>query len=227
MYLINEVFVSIQGEGPAMGLPCAFIRLSGCNLRCVFCDTPQASHRVEGKMLSKTQILDKLSEYSVNTVVLTGGEPLLNEDIFTLCETLRQKGYKIHIETAGTIFRDLPADLVVISPKLSNSIPTEEPWCSQHRKIIEDCTALWQWTKWRSGQVFYKYVVESLTDLEEVLAHIEVLKLPRDQVYLMPQAKNNAEIAQVAPQVAQWCVEHGLRYSDRLQVRLWDNHPGY
>lgn len=177
--------------------------------------------------MSLEQILAQLSTYQVNTVIITGGEPLLKADVFDLCTALRTRGYSIHIETAGTIFRDLPVDLVTISPKLSNSIPHEDPWSSQHKSIISDYTALWQWGKWKGGEVYYKYVVGDSIDLAEVLAQIEVLQLPRDRVYLMPQAETPAEINAVAPQVAAWCVEHGLRYSDRLHVRLWDNKPGY
>jgi len=111
--LINEIFYSIQGESSFAGLPCAFIRLTGCNLRCRYCDTPYAYH--EGEEKSLDEIISAVSAYQTNVVEITGGEPLLQEDCPLLMERLIQKGYQVLIETNGSQdIRRLPRESVCI-----------------------------------------------------------------------------------------------------------------
>src|SRR5256885_17048565 len=100
---IADFFYSVQGEGLLTGVPSIFLRTTGCNLRCVYCDTPYTSWEPEGENLSIAQILGKLSMFPARHVVVTGGEPLLAPEIETLCEALRQSGYHITAETAATI----------------------------------------------------------------------------------------------------------------------------
>lgn len=97
---INEIFKSIQGEGSWTGLPNIFIRTTGCNLRCTFCDTKYAYH--SGKKMSIFQILKKVEEYSCRFICITGGEPLLQQDIGRLIDTLLEKKLHISIETNGS-----------------------------------------------------------------------------------------------------------------------------
>jgi len=121
---IAEIFYSIQGEGKLTGVPSIFIRASGCNLRCTWCDTPYASWNPEGENLSVDQILDRVAQYKSNHIVLTGGEPLIMPDVVELCSALKkQNNYHITIETAATIFKPLALDLASLSPKLANSTP--------------------------------------------------------------------------------------------------------
>lgn len=101
MLKINEIFKSIQGESTYAGLPCTFIRLAGCNLRCTYCDTHYAYYH--GKELSDEEIISKIEEYGVNCVEFTGGEPLLQEKTPPLIKTLLDKGYNVLIETNGSI----------------------------------------------------------------------------------------------------------------------------
>jgi 7-carboxy-7-deazaguanine synthase len=101
MLKINEIFKSIQGESTYAGLPCTFIRLAGCNLRCTYCDTNYAYYH--GKELSDEEILSKIEEYGVKLIEFTGGEPLLQEETPQLLKTLLDKDYRVLIETNGSI----------------------------------------------------------------------------------------------------------------------------
>ncbi len=101
MLKVNEIFKSIQGESTYAGLPCTFVRLAGCNLRCTYCDTNYAYYH--GKELSDEEIISKIEEYGVNIVEFTGGEPLLQEETPPLIKTLLDKGHKVLIETNGSI----------------------------------------------------------------------------------------------------------------------------
>ncbi len=101
MFKVNEIFKSIQGESTYAGLPCTFIRLAGCNLRCTYCDTNYAYYH--GKELSDEKIISKIKEYGVNCIEFTGGEPLLQEETPPLLKTLLDKGYNVLIETNGSI----------------------------------------------------------------------------------------------------------------------------
>ncbi len=129
---IAEIFHSIQGEGIWMGTPSVFVRVSGCNLRCVWCDTPYASWSPEGPTLTVSEIASKVASYDCGHVVLTGGEPMVFEPIVELAQNLKDLGKAITIETAGTVYRDVPCDLMSISPKLSNSIPPDAEWHDRH-----------------------------------------------------------------------------------------------
>ncbi len=101
MLKVNEIFKSIQGESTYAGLPCTFVRLAGCNLRCAYCDTHYAYYH--GKELSDEEIISKIEEYGVKCVEFTGGEPLLQEETPELIKTLLDKGYNVLIETNGSI----------------------------------------------------------------------------------------------------------------------------
>ncbi len=101
MFKVNEIFKSIQGESTYAGLPCTFVRLAGCNLRCTYCDTNYAYY--QGKELSDEEIILKIKEYAVNCVEFTGGEPLLQEETPPLIKTLLDLGYKVLVETNGSI----------------------------------------------------------------------------------------------------------------------------
>ena len=112
---INEIFYSIQGEGIYMGLPMAFVRVTGCNLRCSWCDTKYAYS--QGKELSIDQIIERLKTYPTKHVCLTGGEPMAQDEIFNLINQLLSNDYKIYLETNGSIsLTELPnSDAIKIS----------------------------------------------------------------------------------------------------------------
>src|SRR5437667_11393109 len=120
---IAEIFHSLQGEGSLVGVPSVFVRTSGCNLRCVWCDTPYTSWQPEGPEWSIGKILQTVQRHRSRHVVITGGEPLLARDIEELTDKIKAQGAHITIETAATIFKPVACDLVSMSPKLSNSTP--------------------------------------------------------------------------------------------------------
>src|SRR5271156_6440039 len=120
---LAELFYSIQGEGKLAGVPSVFIRASGCNLRCAWCDTPYASWNPEGADVPVDEIVARVNEHPAKHIVLTGGEPLIMPDAAPLCAALKKLGYHITVETAATIFQDLAIDLASLSPKLANSTP--------------------------------------------------------------------------------------------------------
>ena len=115
IYNVNETFQSLKGEGLFTGVPMSFIRLAGCNLNCTFCDTKFAT----GIRLTKEEIYDRIKEYHTRRVVLTGGEPLYHDGIYELCDYLKDRKYKIHVETNGTFPPPFPFDWVTVSPKNS------------------------------------------------------------------------------------------------------------
>ena len=122
---ISEIFYSIQGEGRLAGMPSVFIRTSGCNLRCVWCDTPYTSWKPEGANWSLAKVLREVQKYPTHYVVITGGEPLAAPQIEELARELKQRGAHITIETAATIYKPIVCDLMSMSPKLANSTPWE------------------------------------------------------------------------------------------------------
>src|SRR5215470_799343 len=122
---IAEIFHSIQGEGTLAGVPSAFVRTTGCNLRCAWCDSPYTSWQPEGDDLPLDEIVARLTSFGSLHAVVTGGEPLLAPGIEELCRRLRDAGLHITIETAATIFKPIACDLASLSPKLSNSTPRE------------------------------------------------------------------------------------------------------
>ncbi len=113
MLKINEIFKSIQGESSYSGLPCIFIRLTGCNLRCGYCDTEYAFY--DGKQMSVDEIMRAIAPYKIDLVEITGGEPLLQEEVYPLMEKLLEKGYKVLLETAGSLsVKKVPGPVVKI-----------------------------------------------------------------------------------------------------------------
>ncbi len=98
---VNEIFHSIQGESTYAGRPCVFVRLTGCDLRCSWCDTPYAFN--EGRKMTVDAVLQQVEEYSSPLVEVTGGEPLLQEDVYALMERLLDRGRTVLLETGGQI----------------------------------------------------------------------------------------------------------------------------
>src|SRR5918994_6140404 len=109
---ISEVFYSIQGEGRLSGVPSVFIRTSGCNLRCIWCDTPYTSWNPDGKEMTLEEIFQSIESYSLSHVVITGGEPFLAHQIEELSAKLKKAGAHVTIETAAIIFKPVTCDLI-------------------------------------------------------------------------------------------------------------------
>src|SRR3954470_19796321 len=162
---IAELFYSVQGEGALVGVPSVFVRTSGCNLRCEWCDTPYTSWRPEGTDWSLDRIVDEVRSHPARHVVVTGGEPMIAPEIVALTGRLREAGLHITIETAGTVFHPVACDLMSISPKLSNSTP-EGPFAAQHERLRIQPAILAQLISRYDYQL--KFVIAKPADLEEV-----------------------------------------------------------
>ena len=235
---INELFYSMQGEGKLAGVPSVFIRTSGCNLRCWFCDSYHTSWEPTHAWMSTTEIIDEVSTHAeADHVVITGGEPLIHEGTTHLIDALSNDGYHITVETNGTIYPDAAIDLASISPKLASSTPTapKDPkgdgeWSEKHEERRIDMMALTRLIENYSFQL--KFVVTSREDIEEIN---DLVKRTREQTHarirnqdilLMPEGQTEAEVVQKRAPVAELAMEHGYRYTPRLHVNLWNDEAG-
>ena len=221
---IAEIFYSVQGEGGLLGVPSIFIRTSGCNLRCSWCDTPYASWHPEGEELSIDRILELTAEYrAARHVVLTGGEPMIMPGIVELSERLRERGLHITIETAGTVHAPVACDLMSISPKLSNSTP-EGVFRAQHERLRIQPDVLRQLIAQYDYQL--KFVIANEPDLAEARQLIATLEAPANKVILMPEGTSAEILNDRGVWIAELCKEHGYRFSPRLHVHLYGNRRG-
>jgi 7-carboxy-7-deazaguanine synthase len=220
---IAELFYSLQGEGALVGVPSVFIRTSGCNLRCVWCDTPYTSWQPEGTEFTIEQILDEVKAHPARHVVVTGGEPMILPDVGPLTERLRALGLHITIETAGTVYRPVACDLMSISPKLANSTPAG-PWATQHERLRIQPATLRELMDRYEYQL--KFVIASRDDLQEVRDLLEALRADRARVMLMPEGTDRDVLRERSLWLAEICKEEGFRFSPRLHVELYGNQRG-
>lgn len=217
---IAEIFRSIQGEGFLTGTESVFVRAGGCNLRCRFCDTPYASWEPEGDDLCVDEILRRVAELDACHVVLTGGEPMLFEELVPLTRELRRSGRHITIETAGT--RHLPAecDLMSVSPKLSNSTPSagEHPgWARRHEARRHAPPVIRRLISQYDYQI--KFVVASPADGNEVQRYLaEFPEIDRGRVMLMPEGTAPERLAAIAQWLEPYCRQHGLHFCPRRHI---------
>jgi 7-carboxy-7-deazaguanine synthase len=221
---IAELFYSLQGEGSLVGMPSVFIRTSGCNLRCAWCDTPYTSWQPEGIDLDLKQILDEVAAHPARHVVVTGGEPMIAPDIVALTGRLRQRGLHITIETAGTVFTPVSCDLMSISPKLANSTPSDPRWTGQHERLRIQPAVLAELIARYEYQL--KFVIERPDDLDEVRALLETLNADRERVILMPEGTDTERLRERSLWLAEVCKSEGFRFSPRLHVDLWGPRRG-
>jgi 7-carboxy-7-deazaguanine synthase len=221
---IAEIFYSVQGEGMLVGVPSIFIRTSGCNLRCSWCDTPYTSWNPEGEELSIPAILERTDEYqAARHVVLTGGEPTIAPGIVELAERLRARGMHITIETAGTVWAPVACDLMSISPKLSNSTP-EGMFRGQHERLRLQPEVLRRLIADYDYQL--KFVIAREEDLGEVQSLASAIDAPAHKIVLMPEGISADVLNQRGVWIAELCKEHGYRFSPRLHVHLYGNKRG-
>ena len=222
---IAELFYSVQGEGLLVGTPSIFIRTSGCNLRCVWCDTPYTSWTPEGTDLSLDRILSEVNLHPAKHVVVTGGEPMIAPEIVPLTERLRQLGLHITVETAGTVFKPVACDLMSISPKLSNSTPTDDPrWSPQHERLRINLEVLLRLISAYEYQL--KFVVQAPRDLDEVRCLAAQLSADAARVMLMPEGVDRDTLRERAVWLAEICKSEGFRLSPRMHIDLYGNRRG-
>lgn len=228
---ISEIFYSIQGEGELTGVPSVFIRTSGCNLRCSWCDTKYASWNPEGDETPLADIVGKVGSFPARHCVLTGGEPMAARGIAALAAALRGEGRHITIETAGTIPPNgIACDLASISPKLSNSTPAagtiSGAWRERHEAARLQPEVLRQWIDAYSFQL--KFVIETAGDVSEMevlLAQID-RPIPPSKVLLMPQGTDPRTLRDRDETLVELCLRRGYRYCNRLQIELFGNTRG-
>ena len=220
---IAEVYRSIQGEGLLTGTPSAFVRTSGCNLRCWFCDTPYASWNPEGEDWSIERILAEVAALDCEHVVLTGGEPMLSRPLVRLSSELVANGHHVTIETAGTRWLPVACQLMSISPKLAGSLPPASHgrrWQRLHeerrhrpdvmRRLMDDY------------EYQLKFVIDAPGDCDEVERYLEELgAVDRSRVLLMPQGTQREALAERAQWLEPYCRERDLAYCPRRHIELF------
>jgi 7-carboxy-7-deazaguanine synthase len=226
---IAEIFHSIQGEGLLAGVPSIFIRTSGCNLRCHWCDTPYASWKPEGPEMSVEEIQEKVLGWNCRHVVLTGGEPMIAPDLPALAAALRKAGKHITIETAATVVpAGIACDLASLSPKLSNSTPPPErdpAWAKKHEEMRLRPEVIAEWIKNYEFQL--KFVVSTEKDLSEIKGLLFRLSPVRpDRVLLMPEGIDSETLASRASWLAEICKREGFRLCPRLHIELFGHARG-
>ncbi len=227
---ISEIFYSIQGEGELTGVPSVFVRTSGCNLRCSWCDTKYASWQPEGIEMSVDNIVSSVVEFGSDYCVLTGGEPMIAKGIRELAEKLRSAGKHITIETAATVFPDgIACDLASLSPKLSNSTPNQfavNGWKERHEQTRIQPNVITEWIKNYGFQL--KFVISDSKDLFELEQLVETVgcSIPHSKILLMPEGIDVQHIRGRDETLVEFCKKRGYRYCNRLQIELFGNTRG-
>jgi 7-carboxy-7-deazaguanine synthase len=203
MMKVNEIFKSIQGESTYAGLPCTFVRLTGCNLRCSYCDTEYAW--VEGHQISIEQIKAEIKKFKCTLVEVTGGEPLLQEDTIELLGELVIDGYTLLLETNGSLSLDkVPSSVhIIMDLKCPSSRESER--------------MRWENLKTLQGKDEIKFVISDRIDYEWA---VEVLKIKlaerQCQVLFSPVAER------LQPRLlAEWILKDGIDVRFQLQLHKY------
>jgi 7-carboxy-7-deazaguanine synthase len=231
---IAERFVSLQGEGVLAGVPSSFVRVSGCNLRCHWCDSPTTSWTPQGEPCS-VEALEAFCKGGPRHVVLTGGEPLLFRPVAELTARLQRAGHHITIETAGTVeLEGLHCDLMSLSPKLAHSTPhlRDAQWALRHeqRRWQPDIVRRLMDHPWQ-----LKFVVratdphERERDVEEIEGMLQTLgvePVDRQRVLLMPECTDRQRLPQDYASLVEVCQRTGFRLGPRLHITLFGHTPG-
>jgi 7-carboxy-7-deazaguanine synthase len=230
---IAELYASLQGEGLLAGTPSVFVRTSGCNLRCRWCDTPFTSWDPQGDDWPVATVIDRVLALGGRHAVVTGGEPLIAADVVPLCAALRAAGWHVTIETAGTVCPPgvtpaALADLMSISPKLASSGPTPAlrgGWPARHeaaRRRDDVLAAL------MTGPHQLKFVIDSPADFAEAAEWLDDLRgqgvaVERRQVFMMPQGRDPAELERTGRWLEPECRRRGFSFAPRHHI-AWFGH---
>lgn len=208
---INEIFFSIQGESTFSGLPTIFIRLTGCPLRCQYCDTAYAFH--DGEKLALGEILRNIGQYRTRYVTVTGGEPLAQRECFELLTLLCDEGYQVSLETSGAI------DLENVDERVYKIMDIKTPGSEESGKNrLENLKYL------KTGDQI-KFVICDRIDYEWVVDLIQDLQLHERCEILLSPSHDELE----AVKLADWILEDQLPVRLQLQIHkyLWGDVPGY
>jgi 7-carboxy-7-deazaguanine synthase len=218
-----EMFHSLQGEGRLTGVPSVFVRLAGCNLRCVWCDTAYAREADAGQPVALSRLLRQVCGFPTRFVVLTGGEPMTSPHIQELALALRAMQRHITIETNGTLPPEgIDCDLASLSPKLANS--SRDPDEDEARRLC--LPALRAWVDGYDYQ--FKFVVSLPADVLEIREILRQLDrpVPPERVLLMPEGKESSALHARDAWLVDVCKEQGFRYCRRLQLDLFGARRG-
>jgi 7-carboxy-7-deazaguanine synthase len=222
---IAEIYRSTQGEGRLAGVESTFVRTSGCNLRCCFCDTPYTSWHPEGQDYSIDHLFQQVQRLQLPHVVITGGEPMLYAELIPLAARLRQAGCHITIETAGTLYLPVECQLMSISPKLSNSAPDPvryPQWHRRHEQTRQAPNVIQRLADEYDCQ--FKFVIAAPDDLEEVESFLRSHPVIRRQdAQLMPEGTDLQRLATIATWLEPYCREHALNFCPRRHIE-WFGH---
>jgi organic radical activating enzyme len=231
-----EIFASLQGEGPSQGKPCAFVRLSRCNLACVWCDTAY-TWRFEGDnrphrsgetyereanqvTLNEQDVAARIAALGQPRLVVTGGEPLLQAPALARMLALLPEGIAVEVETNGTVAPSPALDALVdqynVSPKLAHSGNPAELALPPER--------LAHWAG--EPRAAFKFVIAEPDDVAEVLALAERFAIPRERTWLMAEGTDSATLHARESWLAQLCLAHGLTLSNRLHIELYGDTRG-
>ena len=223
-----EIFASLQGEGPSAGRPSVFVRLSRCNLACVWCDTaytwrfsgPDAFERKANQLtLSESEAAARILALGGDRLVVTGGEPLLQAP--ALAKMLAfLPNMRVEIETNGTVSPPPALDALIhqynVSPKLAHS------GNSASLALIPARLAAFA----ADRRAFFKFVIASPADLAEVLALQAAHAIPSGRLFVMPEGTDSATLRTRSRWLAAMAMDHGLRFSDRLHIHLYGDTRG-
>ncbi len=208
---VAEVFASLQGEGVTAGLPSVFIRLQGCSVGCVWCDTKYSWDPTKGEDRDLQNLLEEVTAISTGNVVVTGGEPLESPLFVPLVSALKTRGDRVEVETAGVLEPpDLPVDQWNVSLKLAHSGVTES------RRIRPRAIRAFV-----ARDAWFKFVVAQPGDVDEVIELQKQFALPRERILLMPEGIRSDELLERSRWIWEACQTHGFRYSPRLQILVW------
>lgn len=238
--VVSEVFgPTVQGEGPSVGRQASFLRLGGCNLHCSWCDTPYtwafsealAAHHESKKVYDPRKELHSISvgkawgtllatapQRDLHLVVITGGEPMLQaRALLPLCKKIREHGWVVEIETAGTIWSDALADIVRfnVSPKLANS---RNDKAKRYRPEVLQ--------KFANVNTAFKFVIRDLSDFDEIGEIRQEVKIADNQIWAMVEGTSVEVQSARLTALAQEVIDRGWNISPRLHVQIWGNKRG-
>lgn len=225
---VAEIYQSKQGEGFLTGRDSVFLRASGCNLRCCYCDTPQTSWSPVGSDLDVDEIVAQVRKYGVDHVVVTGGEPMLFAELIPICDRLKAADLHITIETAGTLYLPVRCDLMSISPKMQNSVPsieTEFKWHQRHNRVRYAPQVIDRLTREYDYQ--FKFVVateDDLPEIDEFLAKHPNIKA--HCVMMMPEGTQLDRLHEVGAWLQPICEQKGLVFCPRKHIEWFGFVPG-
>ena len=240
---INEIYTCLQGEGKLTGVPHILIRVSGCRLRCQFansfCDTPYSSWGPEKGKYGYEDVHDFYMKHKhIKHTMITGGGPTLHRDMLVeLCKIGKFHNQYITIETEGSESVGTQADLISLSPKLSNSTPRPGTWMPYlNREVTEKDKEKHE--KWRKNyeammnlidlhpDYQVKPVISNKEDLKEVKELQKILDIPNDKVYLMPEGLEPKQLKERRRWLMDLCVREGYNFTDRLHIIAYGDIRG-